>query len=368
MRVTLFRDHPAEGWPSMDRYAGAIRDALVTIAPTGWDIQTPMPPPPPWPSTYAQIVNRLTRYPVWARTRCGDVNHILDHSYAHLLYALDPDRTLITVHDVAPLRFPDHGRGLSRLSWFVAWRSLRRARHVITVSNFTATELQRFLRNSKRQIHIVPNAVASTFRRPSPSVVAAMRNEYAAPGQHLLLHVGHLQSRKNLAVVIEALRQLRLERFDVVLLQAGGVPDRSLQQLIEAYELQAYVRFLGKVSEAQLVVLYSVADVFVFPSLYEGFGMPILEAMACETPVVASNTASLPEVVGDAGLLVDPRNAEAWAHAIALVFSDSAAAGRLRAAARNHAGQFCWQHAAAKLLELYASVGRTNAFLAGAML
>jgi glycosyltransferase involved in cell wall biosynthesis len=350
VRVTLFRDHPAEGWPSMDRCAAAMGGAMVAAARSGWDVRVPMPPAPPWSGTYVQLVNRLVRYPFWARSQRGDVNHILDHSYAHLLYTLDPRRTLVTVHDLAPLRYPSRGWGPSHLSWIIAWRGLRRAEHIIAVSAFTASELQASSGIRTANVYVVPNAVGGSFRPQSEATIKAVRSQYTGLGTHLLLHVGHTQSRKNLPTLVRALSALRARGFDACLLQVGGVPGHDLRAAIEESGLRDRVRFLGAVRDADLIALYSAADVFVFPSLYEGFGLPVLEAMACGTPVVASNAASLPEVVGEAGILVDPGDAQSIADAIARVLSDDGVARDLRAAGLERAKQFTWQRAASAVL------------------
>lgn len=354
MRVTLYRDHPAEGWPSMDRYADSLFAALQQILPVGWELRMPKPPDP-WPGPYGQLLRRCLGYYSWVRRERGNLNHIVDHSYSHLLLALDPTKTVITVHDVAPLHFRGRQMGLSELSWKLAWQGLRRAKHLIADSAFTRAELCAHLDLPPEHIHVVYLAVSPAFH-PQAVEKERVRQRYRATGQYLLLHVGHTQPRKNLPALLQALAQLQRQGMAVSLLQVGGWPDPSQQELLRALDLANSVHFLGRVSERELVTLYNATDVFVFPSTYEGFGLPALEAMACGTPVVSSNAASLPEVVGDAGLLVDPNSPEALAKAIASVLDDPVLAAELRQNGLQRAGQFTWEQTARDTLSIYRQV------------
>lgn len=338
----------------MDRYATSLFRALQSVAPADWEISMPMPPAPPSGNSYVQMLNRLVRYPFWARTQSGDINHILDHSYAHLLYALDPRRTVVTVHDIAPLHFPGRGWGLSRLSWTVVWHALKRVLQIVAVSHFTASELHEYLQNDVVKIHVASNGVGEIFRRQPQVLTHQTRNQYKEFGEHLLLHVGHLHERKNFSRLIDALGLLHSQGLKVGLIQVGGKPNRQLSNLFASQQgLSNGICFLGHISDAELVALYSAVDVFVFPSLYEGFGMPVLEAMACGTPVVASNAASLPEVVGDAGILVDPRDANGLAEAICKVLTDAELREELRQRGLMRAKEFSWQRCAQATLAVY---------------
>ena len=355
MQVTLYRDHPAEGWPSMDRYADSLREALRRVAPPEWVIEMPMPPYP-WPSTYGRLLSRLLRYPLWARHQQSALNHIVDHSYGHLLFALDPARTVVTVHDVAPLRFPGRRLGLSGLVWKLTWRGIRRAQHIIADSAFMGAELQTHLDLPPQRFHVVPLAVSPHFRPQPADRCAALRKRYLPGEGWLLLHVGHTQPRKNLPTLLRALHLLRQGDAQIVLIQIGGQADASQRKLIQQLRLEHLVHFASYVSDQDLVSFYNAADVFAFPSLYEGFGLPVLEAMACGTPVVASNAASLPEVVGDAGLLADPHSSEALAKTIASVLEDSELAAELSRRGLERARQFTWERTARGTLAVYHSL------------
>jgi glycosyltransferase involved in cell wall biosynthesis len=161
--------------------------------------------------------------------------------------------------------------------------------------------------------------------------------------------------------LLTALALLNRQRVAFHFIQVGGVFTPAQRRLLESSGLEHHVRQMSRVSEEELVGLYNVADVFVLPSLYEGFGLPVLEAMACGTPVVAANAASLPEVVGDAGLLVDPRSPEAIAEAIAQVLEDPALASDLRERGFQRARAFTWEQNALRTLEVYHRVLENSA-------
>ncbi|MDQ7028784.1 MAG: glycosyltransferase family 1 protein [Ardenticatenia bacterium] len=350
--VVLFRDHPAENWPSMRRYAERLEDALRHLAPSHLKVRS-LVPPDPWPIPRGLLLRRMLTYPLWSRRRQGDLNHVLDHSYGHLLFGLDPERTVVTVHDIAPLLFPGKRLGMSQLAWQWAWRGALRAKRLIADSDFTRRLVIKRFRLSPERIVVVPLGVESAFRPLPEEAVERLRRRYAVPEAPLLLYVGNTQPRKNLEGLLRALAILWHQNPRVMLLQVGKPPTARQRALVESLGLRDAVHFLGLVPDADLVAFYNLADVFVFPSLYEGFGLPPLEAMACGTPVVASHAASLPEVVGDAGLLVDPRDPEAMAEAIHHVLQDPELAEELRRRGLERARQFTWERTAQETLAVY---------------
>jgi glycosyltransferase involved in cell wall biosynthesis len=186
---------------------------------------------------------------------------------------------------------------------------------------------------------------------PSQSPVARLRDKYALPSSPYILAVGTIQPRKNYSRLVAALGDLREGGLDVALVIAGGKGwlDTPIYESVRAAGLEAYVKFLGYVNDADLPALYSHAAAFAMPSLYEGFGLPILEAMACGTPVVTSRVSSLPEAAGEAALLVDPTDTGALADALRRVLSDSDLRHRLIERGLRHVAPFVWERTAEQL-------------------
>jgi len=358
MRVVLFADSPRENWPSMDRYARSLFGVLQQIAPEH-EFRLLVPPDPPIGLRGRLfLLWRMVWYPLWARGFAANVYHILDHSYGHLLWGLDGDRTVVTIHDVAPLFFPGHSLGLSRLAWRVSWKEVQKARWWITDSEFTRRELLDLVRKTPDTIVPIPLGVESIFRSLSEEQIDEWRVKLGLGVEKVILHVGHCQPRKNLEKLLTALASLSRRGVAFHFVQVGGIFTPAQRRLLASSGIEHRVRQMSRVPEETLVGLYNIADVFVLPSLYEGFGLPVLEAMACGTPVVVANVASLPEVVGDAGLLVDPHSSEAMAEGILRVLTDPSLADRLRERGLQRARDFTWERTACETLAVYQKVAQ----------
>jgi glycosyltransferase involved in cell wall biosynthesis len=185
-----------------------------------------------------------------------------------------------------------------------------------------------------------------------------VRERYQLDGR-FVLYAGNIKPHKNLERLIEAFHTLRKGPFeDVKLLIIGDEISKyaTLRRAVHKYKLHKHVRFFGFVPDKTLAILYRLAGVFVFPSLYEGFGLPPLEAMASGTPVITSNVSSLPEVVGDAALLIDPYDPDAIAEAIGRVLSDPALHADLRARGLQRVRQFSWERSVIRVREIYEEV------------
>lgn len=356
MRVILFADSPRENWPSMDRYARSLFKALQRLAPEH-EFRLLVPPDSPMGLRGRLfLLWRLCWYPLWARRFTADVYHILDHSYGHLLWGLDGNRTVVTVHDVAPLYFHGHFLSLSHLAWQIAWKGAQRARWWITVSNFTRCEVLGFVNKKPMELIPIPEGVEPSFHPLSEGQKSVWRKKLSLGAEKIVLHVGHCQPRKNMEKLLAALTLLSKWKTAFHFIQVGGVFTPAQRRLIQDSGIEHHVRQMRRVTEGDLIRLYNIADVFVLPSLYEGFGLPALEAMACGTPVVAANTASLPEVVGTAALLVDPQSPQAIAEAIAHVLSDTALAMQMRQQGLERARQFTWERTARETLAVYQEI------------
>src|SRR4029079_1691081 len=231
--------------------------------------------------------------------------------------------------------------------------SVRRAERVIAVSEFTRADVIDQYRLDPAKVGAIPNGVNSMFR-PMEDAEARVRERFGID-RPFVLCVGALQARKNVPLAIEAYARLMGGGTECELVVAGGDKGGRLDVLdaILRTRLTGRVHLLGHVEDEELPALYSGARALVFPSLYEGFGLPALESMACGTPVIASNTTGLAEAVGEAGLTIDPSSVEELADAMRSVLTDPALRDRLVAAGRIRAADFTWARAAAATAAVY---------------
>ena len=266
---------------------------------------------------------------------------------------------VLTIHDVSYERRPEwypYRRDRIRRAFYR--RSARGSSHILTDSEFSAGEISAAYGIDRDSITVAPLGVSSAFRPAASGSVCELPVEVTSP---YLLHVGDLHERRNLVTVVEALLEARrhfgaLPALTLVLAGVDrGVGDALCAIASEGGAAEAVVR-LGLVDEDRLHVLYRCASALVYPSRYEGFGFPVLEAMASGTPVIASRAASLPEVVGDAGILLDPDDGAGWTNAIARVINDEQLRATLRAAGLARASQFTWSRTARATLGVYKRV------------
>ncbi|WP_129626572.1 glycosyltransferase family 4 protein [Candidatus Oscillochloris fontis] len=266
-----------------------------------------------------------------------------------------PVPSVVTIHDLAFIRFPQTFRAYNRTYLDFATRlSARRATRILAVSEHTKREVVGILGVPAERVVVTPNAARSHFRPPPPAELEAFRTRHGLP-ERFVLYVGTLEPRKNLTTLLDAYAEVTRRFPDVPLLVGGGkgwLYDTIFERL-EHLGLREQVKFVGYLDEEELPLWYAAATVFAFPSIYEGFGMPPLEAMACGTPVVTSNTSSLPEVVADAGLMVDPRSADALAAALCRVLGDPDLHADLRTRGLRRATHFTWATTAERTLRAY---------------
>jgi glycosyltransferase involved in cell wall biosynthesis len=283
-----------------------------------------------------------------------DVIHSPHHHTPFALAAPHP-RRVVTVHDVTFLLLPQRYPPVRRLYMEAVTRaSVAVADAIITPSQTVRDDVVRRLRVPPDRIVAIPEAAAPRFAPASGDERARVREKYGLP-QRFVLSVGSREPGKNRARLLRAIALLRDQGLDCAFAVVGQQAWRFEDEmaLVRRLGLAERVRFLGYVPDADLPALYSAATVFAYPSLYEGFGLPVLEAMACGTPVVTSNVSATAEVAGDAALLVNPRDTQALAGAIGHLLSDEALHADLRARGLKRAGQFSWARAARETLLLY---------------
>jgi len=297
------------------------------------------------------------RIPMTLRRECVD----LYHAPHYVLPPLTQCKSIVTIHDVIHLLFPQYlpGRLAHVYARATLWAAARRADRILTVSETSKNDILRRFKLPAEKITVIYNAIDERFNvEPSAEQVHRVRERYQLDEQ-FVLYVGNIKPHKNLERLIDAFDRLRLSDFPHLrLLIIGDEISKypALRRAVHVHKLHKEVRFLGFVPIETLAVLYRLADVFVFPSLYEGFGLPPLEAMASGAPVVTSNVSSLPEVVGDAALLVDPYDPESIADGIRQVLTDDDLRETLRARGFERVRAYSWQRSIEQVHRIYGEV------------
>ncbi len=273
-----------------------------------------------------------------------------------------PAPVVVTIHDLIPIILPLYrGSPLVQLYTRLVAASARRANVVIADSECTRRDVVAHLGIPTARVHVVHLAVSARYQPTTET--EALRRKYSLPDKYLL-YLGGFDQRKNVRVLIEAWAQLGdLYNTGYRLVLAGRILGEdsaffpSPRRMARALGLpDDAVCLLDGVPEEDKPALYSAASVFLFPSLYEGFGLPPLEAMACGAPVLTSNTSSLPEIVGGAGILLDPHDALAWADAIRTVVTDRRKSDEMRTRGLGQASRFSWERAARATLAIYSRI------------
>ena len=265
---------------------------------------------------------------------------------------------IVTIHDLWLARHPEFSQkllgqaGSSRRARATALR----ARKVVTVSEFSARELEALYDIPREHVVVIPNGVSEHFYPvQTQQEVIDLRRRWGIPTAGYILFVGGADPRKNHRVFLQAVAHRRSELGGRVILLVGDAehPEGSYRATAQALGLEQHVRYTGRLDREDLRRLYASADLFVFPSRYEGFGMPVLEAMACGAPTITSSVSSLPEVAGDAALLIDPDDVEALGTAMIRLLSNGELRENLRQRGFERAQLFTWQRAALRTSALY---------------
>lgn len=280
----------------------------------------------------------------------------LFHAPDFVLPPLRRGRAIVTVHDLSFMRFPQCAdKGLVAYLNSVVPRSLRRAHLILADSTATRQDLITLLGMPPQKVTVVPAGVGPEYRPiTDEALLAEVRRRYSLP-RRFILHVGTLEPRKNLPRLMEALAAISTQERDVRLVLVGGKGwlYQDIFDTVDRLGLGERVVFPGYVAEADLPAVYNLATVVAYPSLYEGFGIPPLEAMACGVPVVCSNSSSLPEVVGDAALQIAPEDSDGLAAALLSALNNEDMRRHMRQRGLERARLFTWPAAAARLLEAY---------------
>ena len=295
----------------------------------------------------------------WAVPRHLRLDAVDVYHAPYLIPVIAPCPTVVTIHDIGFRVLPEYySQHKAHLRCALVGLSAHRAGAIITDSESSRADIARVLRVGPGRIHVIPLAASEAFTPGDRDRARRWVVESLGVDPPFVLAVGYASARKNVARLIEAVEAVVRRRPGPLSLVIAGTPGDEPEGALRSRfpSLGERLVFTGGITEAALVDLYRAADVFAFPSLYEGFGLPVLEAMACGTPVVAANSSSLPEVAGDAALLVDPGDVGALAEALERVLFGASLASDLVGRGLARAAQFSWERTAELTHEVYRSV------------
>lgn len=265
---------------------------------------------------------------------------------------------VVTIHDIISILFPQNIPFASRM-FYSKWMpfSYSKARQIISISESTKRDIVRVLKIPSRNITVIHNGYDARLEsRVSSSELARVAKKYNLPRDYLL-HIGTLEPRKNLGFLIDAFHEVIKDKknsnLNLVITGKKGWYYNGLFEKVEKFDLGDRVVFTGYIDEADKKAIYQGARIFTFPSLYEGFGLPPLEAMASGIPVISSNTSSMPEVLGDAGILISPKNKSAWVEAITKVNNNEKFYNEMKKKNEEQIQKFDWGVTARRTVEVY---------------
>jgi glycosyltransferase involved in cell wall biosynthesis len=294
--------------------------------------------------------------PIELRGLRADVIHFPDYIPLFRLRT----SSVITVHDLAFLRYPEILDDEARAYYGQIRRAVDHAHAIIAVSHSTKRDLAELLHVDPQRVDVVHEAAAAHFHPLETIQPQRMINGERLQAGSFALFVGTVEPRKNLQTLLRALHSLEDRVFDpaplLVIAGPRGWLDSDIYALVRELKIEERVRFVGGVDDRDLVWLYNACRVYLHPELYSGFGLPVLEAMQCGAPTIVADVSSLPEVVGDAGVLLPPTDIAAWAEAWTRLWHDDAGRDRLRRAGLARAAQFSWTSAAQQTLAIYRRV------------
>ncbi len=362
LRIALLSMSRINEKGSMTAYSELLRQSLQDHIP--WlDVclvglrDQPVRPLPSSARHWSAIREIRRARSIAAQTK-ADVYHVLDGSYGFMSWGVPLARTLVTVHDLIPALQSEGRFAVARPGWGARWlirSSLRFAQQAALVCSDSAATAQDLFHLTGRPA----DAVVHLALRPMPRPMAG-----GAPirlGESVILHVGNNGFYKNRSGAVRVFAQMARFRRGMSLILAGAGPDAALLDLVEQLGIKEHVHFIVEPDDAMLATLYAHASLLLFPSLYEGFGWPPLEAMSFGCPVVCSNAGSLPEVVGNAAVIGDPGDIPGFAAAALRVLEDEALARSLIARGRHHIERFTSQRMAEQYATLYRKIAAMSA-------
>ena len=378
MRIAILRRAARASW-SMDVYANFLVDGLKKVRPD-WTIIECSPEINScqqersfWIAGSQKYYERYWRYPVRLSQLNADVFHVIDHSdgYLNTWLKRQGKSSVVTCHDLINLVKPETFSGrakfpsISMMAWKIGIAGMRWADRTIAVSSHTKQDIVKYLGIADRNISVIPNAVDNSFRCLSDRVAepSAHREQQIFRQQQginqetfCLLNVGSNNTRKNITTILKVVSILKENKIPIHFWKVGADFDTAQKNSIEQWGLDSCVSYLGQPDEDTLIKVYNAADCLLAPSTYEGFGLTILEAMACGTAVITANVTSLPEVAGDAAILLSPLDAKAIADNVARLYAHPEERQKLIEKGIARAKQFTWEKTAEQVALVYEQV------------
>lgn len=366
--AVIYRDFLEDKRTSMNIYADNLESALKSNYLNLYNINSFTP-------SIAKILSSLKipygvrirysryfSYPFQAKKIQGQINHIIDQSYAHLLNFIDGQKTIVTVHDIIPLlawkgKIFDYNYPYFPLLFKLSIKSLKKAKLIIAVSHSTKKDLIDHCGLNADKIKVIHNGIDSRFCAFSVEKKKSKRSTFGFPSEnkHVILITG-IQRYKNHNISFQTLSRLeQISKKEIQVLWLGA-DNKICAKYSKEVNLKNIAIPISNLSFTQLCELYNGVDCLFFPSSYEGFGFPPLEAMACGTPVVTSNVASIPEVVGDAAIMLSPNDINGFSMALKNILEDEKLRNKYIKRGYKNIKSFNWSDCAAKVAELYDSI------------
>lgn len=311
-------------------------------------------------SLYLLSLDQIFLYPFWTALRIkGQIKHLASQESGYLLNFFNWPKSVVTIYDLIGFKKPAFNNRIYR--WYLNFfkRGLKKTRFIVTISDYSKKEIGQYLNFPEERIKVVYPAIEHYLFKPSKSqqeTKKGLRRKFQIKNPYIL-YVGSEQKRKNLPQLIKVFAEIKKEFPNLLLVKVGNPQQmgarRQLLDLVNDLDLTDSVLFFDQVSEEDLALFYQGAEVFVFLSEYEGFGMPVLESLACGCPVVCSNFTSLPEVTGNAALLVNPHNQVEVAGAVQRILTNKSLKNSLITKGVQQASNFSWEKSATRLKEVY---------------
>lgn len=368
MRVAIVRAMPEL---SIDIYSKNLILGLRKVRPD-WEIIELAPRP--FDRTNSSLIYRIQkyyerfwRYPklVSWQVKSVDLYHIVEPCVGHIVYWVKEKGKpiVVTCHDLINFSYPENAQKntqipqLSDNAWRYSVNGMKQADRIVAVSEATAKDTSRILDISPKLIEVVPNGVETIFRPLPETEILSFRKQQGVSSETIcLLNVGSNHPRKNISNILQAIAILKEKGLLIQFWKVGVDFTAEQKKFIQTNYLDNNVKYLGKPNKLALRQIYNAADILLAPSLYEGFGITLLEAMACGTPVITGSVSAMPEVVGNAGILVDPRNSQAIADEVLHLAQNPQIYHELVEKGLARAKLFTWENTAKEIAEVYSQI------------